>query len=408
MQPNSHAQLGSPDATLGRVTSGLTVLLVGLGIVGVGAACYFGWRQGDGWRHFLHAYLTTYCFLLSLSLGGLFFVALQHATRAGWSVSVRRVAEVVGANQPCLALLFLPILVPVLLGSSALYSWNDSQIVAASEVLRHKAAYLDAEFFAVRAVFYFAVWGWLGRYFLSRSVAQDVSGDPELTRKMERMSAPALLLLALTLTFASFDWLMSLEPAWFSTIFGVYFFSGAAVGFLAAVILLLLFLQAAGRLSASVTIEHYHDLGKMLFGFVVFWGYIAFSQYLLIWYANIPEETTWYLPRQTGVWRSVSLVLLLANLLIPFFGLLSRAAKRNRLVLGFWAVWLLAAHWIDMYYLVMPSLGLARLPLGPIEIGLLVGMGSLYLAGLLLTAGQRSLVPLADPRLEEALTFENF
>ena len=155
---------------------------------------------------------------------------------------------------------------------------------------------------------------------------------------------------------------MSLEPAWFSTIFGVYYFSGAAVGFLAALVLAALVVQGSGRLTGTITAEHYHDLGKLLFGFVVWWGYIAFSQYMLIWYGNIPEETVYYLKRQTGPWAIVSLVLLFGHLLIPFLGMLPREVKRRRVLLGFWAVWLLAFHWLDMYWLVMPNLGGGRLP----------------------------------------------
>ena len=190
------------------------------------------------------------------------------------------------------------------------FAWADPAKVAGNALLAHKAPYLSPAFFIVRWLFYFLVWGWLAKSFLKRSVRQDSSGDPAETLAMERLSGPALLLLAATMTFASFDWLMSLSPEWFSTIFGVYFFSGAMVAFLAAVIVFAMILQASGRLSESVTVEHYHDLGKLLFAFVIFWGYIAFSQYLLIWYANIPEETDWLLVRQRGGWTAVSLLLL--------------------------------------------------------------------------------------------------
>jgi hypothetical protein len=208
-------------------------------------------------------------------------------------------------------------------------------------------------------------------------------------------------------SFAAIDWLMSLMPQWYSTIFGLYYFSGTTVGSLAAMIVLSMALQTRGRLTTSVTIEHYHDLGKLLLGFVIFWGYIAFSQYLLIWYADLPEETQWYLVRQSGPWRWVSLILLFGHLLIPFFGLLCREAKRRKAILAFWAVWLLVAHWIDLYWLVMPSLGPKGVPPGVIDLGCLVAIGGVWMAGLLWTAGRRSLVPLGDPRLAESLAFEN-
>jgi hypothetical protein len=309
--------------------------------------------------------------------------------------------------MPYMAILFLPIVVPVLLGSDSLYPWADRQMVAADEVLRHKAGYLHPAWFAVRAALYLLVWWLAARFYLRRSIEQDASGDARLTLSMERASPIVLLLYGVTVTFASFDWLMSLTPQWFSTIFGVYFFSGLMVAAIAAIILMALALQSTGRLTSSITIEHYHDLGKLLFAFVVFWGYIAFSQYMLIWYANIPEETQWYLPRQSGPWVGLSLVLLFGNLLIPFCGLLPRAVKRHKGLLAFWAVWLLVMHWIDLYYLIMPSLEPTSLPLGPIDVCCLVGVGGIFGAGLLRAAGDRSLVATGDPRQEEGLAFEN-
>jgi hypothetical protein len=407
MQATASSHPTGQRTTLEGVSPRLAPLLAGLGIAGLAVGLGLGLVQGDGLRYFFHAYLTSYCYFLSISLGGLFFVALGHATRAGWSVTTRRLAELIAANIPCLAILFLPILLPVLLGSGSLYIWNHPS-AAGDELLRHKIAYyLNPGFFTVRTVFYFLVWGWMARFFLLRSIEQDTSADPALTKRMERFSPVALALFAFTVTFASFDWLMSLEPAWFSTIYGVYYFSGAAVAFLATIILVAMLLQSTGRMTSSITVEHYHDLGKLLFAFVFFWGYIAFSQYMLIWYANYPEETTWYLTRQSGSWKWVSLVLLFAHLLIPFCGLLSREAKRRKAILGFWAAWLLIVHWIDLYWLVAPSLNPAGVRIGLIDAACLVGIGGVYLAGLLQLAHGRSLVPLGDPRIDESLAFEN-
>jgi len=250
------------------------------------------------------------------------------------------------------------------------------------------------------------VWIFLARFFLRHSLEQDATSDPQPTLRMERLSPVALILFAFTVTFASFDWLMSLAPHWYSTIYGVYYFSGAVVAILSCLILAAALLQATGRLRESITIEHYHDLGKLLFAFVVFWGYIAFSQYMLIWYANIPEETAWYLPRQTGSWRTVSLVLLFGALLIPFLGLISRGPKRRKPMLAFWAAWLLVAHWLDVYYLVMPSLHAEHLPLGLLDVSLTIGLSGFYLAAVARAARGRSLVPVGDPRLAESLAFE--
>jgi hypothetical protein len=165
--------------------------------------------------------------------------------------------------------------------------------------------------------------------------------------------------------------------------------------------------QAGGMARHSITVEHYHDLGKLLLGFIVFWGYMAFSQYMLIWYANIPEESVWYLARQSGPWKWISLSLLFGHLLIPFLGLLSREVKRRKMLLGFWAVWILAAHWFDLYWLVMPTFAPNTLPLGPIDFCCAAALGSLFLAGIVWTAGTHALVPLKDPRLNESLAFEN-
>jgi hypothetical protein len=302
----------------------------------------------------------------------------------------------------------MPILIPVLQGNAVLYPWADPSAAAGSELLRHKAAYLQPTFFGFRAVGYFAVWLFLTRFFLARSFAQDSSGNVAETLRMERWSPAAMLMFAGTITFAAIDWLMSLTPDWYSTIFGVYFFAGIAVAGLSILILTALSLQATGRLVHVITAEHYHDLGKLLLTFVVFWGYIAFSQYLLIWYGDIPEETQWYLVRQSGDWKWISLVFLVGgNCLIPFCGLLPRFAKRKKLVLGFWAVWLLAMHWIDLYWIVMPNLGGEKLPFDLIDICLLVGMLGIYIASAARTAVNNSLVPLADPRLKESLNFEN-
>jgi len=399
-------------------TGGGTALLlgaIGAGLLIVGVV--LGTTQEEGLRYFFHAYLTSFAFLLSISLGALFFVALQHATRAGWSVTVRRLAELLAANMPLLLVLFLPVLLSVLVAGGELnvggqawhdplYEWNHPEAVAANPLLAHKAPYLSADWFAARAVVYFAIWILAARFYLRRSRQQDENREPAATLAVERVSPVVLLLFALSVTFASFDWLMSLAPEWFSTIFGVYYFSGAAVGSLAVMILAAVALQARGLLAESITTEHYHDLGKLLFAFVFFWGYIAFSQYMLIWYGNIPEETQWYLVRQEGAWRGLSVVLLFGHLLIPFLGLISREAKRRKALLAFWAAWMLVFHWLDVYYLVMPSLGTTGLPLGAIDACCLMGLTVIYLGGLRWIAADRPLVPLADPRRSEALGFE--
>jgi len=410
MKPSPVLDTSERRITLGGLLPGLPRVLLVVAAAAIVLGAVLGARCGDELRYFFHSYLVSYCFFLGISLGALFFVAALHATRAGWGVSVRRLGEIFASGIGVLAVLFLPILVPVFRGQSSLYQWTGPEGIGEGGALldlRFKAAYLTVPFFALRAVAYFAVWWLLARFFLKHSTEQDATGDPGLTIRMERWSGPALLALGVTGTLAAFDWLMSLDAGWHSTIFGLYFYSGAVVAAFAALILAAIGLQAAGRLTAAITAEHYHDLGKLLFSAVVFWGYMAFSQYLLIWYANIPEETQWYRRRLSGPWDWVALAVLFGNLLIPFFGLLSREAKRRKLLLAFWAAWLLVFHWIDLCWLVMPDLPSGGVPPRLIDVCLFVGVGGAYLAGVCYAAAGRPLIPLKDPRLGESLAFEN-
>ncbi len=365
-------------------------------------ACFF---SDGGWRRFFFAYLVNFCFFLSLSLGALFFVALQHATRAGWSVAARRLAEAVAMNLSWLAALALPVL---LLGMGALFPWaRDAAPGEANPVLEGKRAYLNIPFFWLRTAACFAIWIWLARRFFRLSARQDATGDPALTTQMERLAPGAILLFALTITFFSFDWLMSLDPLWFSAIFGLYYFSGAFMGFMAFLALLAIGLQASGRLRRTITREHFHDVGKLVFAFVVFWAYIAFSQYMLIWYANLPEETGWIARRQEGAWAAIGLALLLGHFVVPFFGLISRWPKRIKPLLALGAAWVLAFHWLDIFWLAAPELRAGRVPFGVAEIALFVALGGCFAAATARSLGQASLLAEKDPRLAESLAFEN-
>ncbi len=385
-----------------------------IGLVGIGLALLLSMAaEENGLAYFFHSYLLNFMFFLSIALGALFFVATQHLAAAGWSVTIRRIAEFMAWLLPWMLILFLPVLLSVLFGNSDLYHWNDTSVMDPesdnyNQLLAKKQAYLNSGFFGVRAVIYFGIWFLLARYLISKSIEQDETGNPELTNKMQRFSAPTLVLFALTTSFAAFDWLMALDAEWFSTIFGVYYFAGCALSFFATAILVGVALQSTGRLTNSITIEHYHDMGKFLFGFIVFWAYIAFCQYMLIWYANMPEETQWFLVRQTNGWEWVSLTLLFGHFVIPFFYLMSRHIKRNKLTLCIGAVYVLVVHWIDLYWLVMPSL-MPEFGLGGllIDLACLVGLGGLCVAGFAYVAGERSLIPVGDPRLGECLAFKN-
>ncbi len=374
-----------------------------LAVIGIGGSLILANTTQHGGEHLLETYLVSFAFFLAISLGGLFFVLLQHLTRAGWSVVVRRIAEAVAANVWVMALLAIP----VVYGMHHLYHWADVEAVAHDPLLADKVGFLNPSFFIARLVIYFLIWGVMASFLHRTSVAQDLSGDPRLTLRMERLSAPGMLLFALTVNFAAFDLLMSLDPHWFSTIFGVYYFSVAVVAFLAVMPKILYALQMRGVLPNAITVEHYHDFGKLLFGFIVFWAYIAFSQYMLIWYANIPEETEWFLKRQTGGWATVSLILIFGHFVLPFVLLVSRKIKRRPLLLAITGGYVAAMCWIDVYWLVIPefSPGVARF--GLLDILCFLGMNGIYSAALLLRLRRHSVIAEKDPRLEESLAFEN-
>ncbi|MCA9773479.1 MAG: hypothetical protein KC466_13780, partial [Myxococcales bacterium] len=359
-----------------------------------------GRARGDGYDHFFHSYLVAFVFCLSITLGGIFMVTAHHLSGAIWSVPVRRLAESLAANAPILGLLSLVIVVPTVLGHPVLYQWADAEVRHTDHLVHMKAAYLNPTFFAVRMVIYFGIWIAAGRFLLGRSTEQDRTGAATLTHQMVRVSAPALILLALSLTFASFDLLKSLDAEWYSTMFGVYYFAGCGVAVYATLSLLVGIFDGAGRMGGLVNAELRHDLGKMLFGFVFFWGYIAFAQFMLIWYANLPEETMYFFDRKEGAWFGYSLAMIAVHFAIPFVGLISYGAKRNRHILAFWAVWMLVAHYLDHYWIVMPSRGGGEIPFDILDITCLLGVGGLYVAGFLRLANKNSLVALRDPRRE--------
>jgi hypothetical protein len=374
-----------------------------LAVIGIGGSLLVSGSTEHGTEHLLETYLVSFSFFLAISLGGLFFVLLQHCTRAGWSVVVRRVAEAVAANVWLMAILAIP----VVLGMNHLYHWTDTAAAAHDPLLAGKIGFLNPGFFVIRLIVYFLLWGLMATVLHRTSVAQDSSGDTALTLRMERLSAPGMVVFALSINFAAFDLLMSLDPHWFSTIFGVYYFSVSVVAFLAVMPKILYALQFRGILTNAITIEHYHDFGKLLFGFNVFWAYIAFSQYMLIWYGNIPEETEWFLKRQTGDWTTVSLILIFGHFVLPFLLLVSRAIKRRPALLAITGGYIAAMCWVDLYWLVIPefSPGVARF--GLLDIFCFLGLNGLYAAGILLRMRRHSLIAEKDPRLAESLAFEN-
>lgn len=348
----------------------------------------------------LFNYLLAFTFLMSLGLGGLFFSMLHHATGASWSVVVRRIPESLAHLLPWGFILILP----VFFGLDFLYEWS-RQESAHDAILTHKAAYLNDTFFIIRNIFYFTIWTLLYKKIIGTSIAQDQHGDIQITHKLVRWSSAGIVLFAITLTFAAIDWIMSLKAHWFSTIYGVYYFAGSIVAGLSMTIVVLLMLQNKEYLKNVINENHFHDLGKLLFALNVFWAYIAFSQYMLIWYGNIPEETIFFSERGHSGWHIVSLAVAIGHFVIPFFLLMSRHAKRNMKVLFAGALWLLAMHYLDLFWLIMPNFSKNSVNFGWIEITAIVWMLSLFVLILVWNFNRYALIPLKDPRLKESLEF---
>lgn len=383
--------------------------LIGAIIGAAALVAAFLLRSGDEHRtELLYSYLFAFAYFLTIALGGLFFVLLHYLARAGWSVVVRRLAECVTGTMP----LFVVLALPVLYFHKEIYLWATP---GDDTLLLHKSGYLDSGFFIFRMLVYLAVWTVLSWYFASWSRRQDETGDLAITRRLQSRSALGMVLFGLSVNFAAFDLLMSLDPHWFSTIFGVYVFAGSVIAILSTLILLALQLRGSGYLRNVVTWEHYHDLGKLLFAFTVFWAYIGFSQFMLIWYGNIPEETTFFHHRWgdgLGGWQGVSIFLAAGHFGLPFLFLLSSDVKRKRWSLTLAALWLLFMHMVDVYWLVMPNLALVEEGAHGfhptwVDLVCLVGVGGLFLAVLGWRLRGGSLVPTRDPRLAESLAFEN-
>ncbi len=370
---------------------------------------------GDA-HSFWFSYLTAWVFCLSISLGALIFVMAQHVPRAKWVTAVRRFPELLMANFWLLAILGLPIF---LFGMHDLYHWTHEELYDPldphfDEVLAGKRSYLNVPFFWLRLVVYFAVWITVSTKLYRYSVLQDTEPRPDVGADLRRVSAWGIPLVAVTMAFAGFDIVMSLDPHWFSTMFGVYFFAGGFLAAIALMTMLVLFYRKNNMLVHEVGPEHYHDLGKYLFAFTVFWTYIAFSQYMLIWYANLPEETVWFQHRMTHGWENVSVALIWFHFILPFFILIPRFTKRMVPVLAIMCGWTLVMHWIDLWWLIRPNLYLAtgneayaHAAIAWTDIALFVGMFGLYLGATLWRASRHSITPYNDPYFDFSLRFQN-
>jgi len=387
-------QLDQSTWTKGRNTLVLAALI---SVV----ACLAGYLNDP--VRFHRSYIVAFAYVAAAGLGAFFFVMVQYLTGSAWSVTMRRIMENIMVTLPVCFLLFIP----VALGLKDIYPWMDRAMVLADPVLKQKADFLSEKWFILRGCIMFALWSiWIFAIYY-QSTKQDKERSARQMNIIARWSAPGLFLVVVVGSLAAFDWLMSLEPKWYSTIFGLYILAGGALTFMAFVTLICLGFRRAGILKNSITPEHYHDLGKWLFALTAFYTYIAFSQYLLIWYANLPEETIWYRHRMEGSWLPVSLAMPFIRFLIPFFILLCRPAKRSLKMIAAIAIWSLVVEYVDLYWIVMPTYFKSGPQLSWMDFATLAA--TLSICGLAFWSRFRKnkLAPVGDLRFEQSVHFEN-
>lgn len=369
-------------------------LLLLTAVGGIALGITFFKDQPRAWANFL---LNNFYFF-SIALSGLFFISIHHVSSASWGTGLRRVPEAMT--------LFLPVSVVLMMflffAMPSLYHWSHPDFIAHDPILQSKKPYLNLPFFYFRWILFSLAWLWFAKKMRDYSLEQDRTGDPSLTQKNLRLGAIFLVVFSLTYSLTSYDWIMSLEPHWYSTIFSVYTFAGLFLHGIAMITLIVLFLKSQGYLKGVINENHLHDLGKLIFAFSTFWAYIWFFQYMLIWYANLPEETIYYHIRHQNGWMVLFVLNLILNWIVPFFVLLPRGAKRNEKVL--WGVCLLlwGAYWLDLYLMIIPGT-LTKITLGWVEILSAIGFTSLFFFVVLKALSRVPLAPYRDPYFEESV-----
>ncbi len=380
------------------------VLLV-VGVVGLILSAIGAYLNTD---QFLFSYLVSFTFFTGIALASVFMVMFHHITKSKWGVVVRRIPETFGSNLKWWSIAFLPILG----GMTILYHhWTDPTLFDPNSpnfdyIVAGKEAYLNIPFFIIRQVIYFAIWGFVGHKLYKASVDLEKTGDWGITSLMRKVSAPAIPIFGLSIAFASFDWLMSLDPHWFSTMFGVYFFAISFQSFWAVMILMVFYLQSNGYLKNTIGQSHIYDLGAWLFAFTVFYAYIAFSQFLLIYYANLPEETLWFYHRLEGGYQYIAYGLLLFRFALPFLVLLNREQKHKRSVLAFVAIVVVTIHFLELHWIVKPALHPEEahgFSFSWMDFSTFIGLGGIFFWLFFNQFKQNSMIPENDPKLDECL-----
>jgi hypothetical protein len=350
-------------------------------------------------RQFFQSYLMAYMLWLGVTLGCLALGMVHQLSGGAWGVLIRRPIGAAARVIPLMTVLFLPIA----LGVMRIYPWTNADLVAHDEALQHKQLYLNVPFFLTRAAIYFLAWNTLS-YFLNRwSLEQDRTGDPRIARRMQALSGGGLVVYGLTITFASFDWLMSLEPHWYSTIYGVLILGGQGLSSLAFLIIVLVWLSRRPPLDQIVVPAHFHDLGNLMLAFVMLWAYFSFSQYLIIWAGNLPAEIGWYLHRMQTGWRPVAVVLMLFHFALPFVVLLSRTVKRQGRLLVRVAIAVLLVRLVDLWWLIGPEFHTDGIAVSWMDAWIPLGMGAIWLAAFIYQLRGRAILPIHDPEFDETL-----
>lgn len=389
-----------------KLSSGIRNILIGMIALGIISFVlgFFVFNHGDA-RHghsnpAWSALLVGTFLILGVAIAGGFFTAISHITGSHWSVTIRRITENYGRAIPAVLIL----MVIIFFGIHDLFEWSHPEVVQADKLIKHKSGFLNVPFFIGRIVVFLIVWSAFGYIFHRKSVKQDQDKDASHTQFNAKLSGGFIVFFAISFTVTAFDLLMSLTPHWYSTMWGVYVFAGAYQTGLASIALMIYVLKKSGYLGELVNDNHIHDVGKFMLSFCVFWAYIAFSQFMLIWYANMPEETFWYEQRLTGGWTLLSIILPFIKFVIPFLLLLNRPNKRDINFLSKVAIWIIIAEAIELYWIVFPS-NFITFSTSGLLITLGVSVGTVGLFSLIVFKGLESakLIPVGDPRLEQCL-----
>lgn len=381
----------APQSVAGLQRLGMMAAVAGIALTGVGFAM-------AGLERFYQAYLLAYTFWHGIALGSMALLMVQHLSGGAWGVVIRRPLEAAASTMPAMAVLFLPI-IP---GMHDLYHWTHADALA-DPLIASKAAYLNAPFFLARAAAYFAIWIAMVHFLLKWSKLQDETGDPIYTRKLSILSGGGLVVYSITITLAMVDWLMSVNPHWFSTMWGPLFMVGGALAALAMMIAVLVMFSASAPMDRVLNAGHFHDLGKLLFAFLMMWAYLAFSQFLIIYSANLKEEVPHYLARSQGGYQYVTIALILLHFAVPYAILLSRDIKREFTKLRIVALWLVFMRVIDYYWTIAPEFH-PTMSVTLLDVALPIGLGGIFVALFAMKLQSQPLLPLHDDGLAKALT----